>query len=405
MGSIISFIDVNLEGPQRDKPINLAAQHGHLDVVRELLQHPDIDLNYRRGLSKPTLLTQIVRSKTPDSIRTLELILEHPKIDVNLKDDVMCTPLCTAVQYGNINAVKALLAHKAIDVNLGNPLEIAIKEGHYDLLKLLINHSDINMIQPASDGSLPLNLAAQYAFYDSRYTKYVHAMLGQRSVLSPTNTHQFNELDICWQNLYQAQPLIQCIKKEMASLNALHKGYSKLLISDKAPLKDEIDNCTVVLMNNENEWIIYRKIEEKIESLILQKSSLDIDMIRSVDNKQYHQVCKDYELIDHILVRCSHTYSDVVDWLEFELADFISDLTHIEYNKEGITSKVDSFCDRAMHRCNSDKNSKKPTFFNVSQSTPNLNNSFVKAKEECHNRIEQFDCRIHPAQSTNKWMG
>ncbi|WP_298627944.1 ankyrin repeat domain-containing protein, partial [uncultured Legionella sp.] len=404
-GSLISFIDVNLEGPQRDKPINLAAQYGHLDIVRELLLQPDIDLNYRRGLSKPTLLTQIVRSKSPDAIRTLELLLNHPEIDVNLKDDVMSTPLCTAVQYGNVDAVRALLKHNKINVNQGNPLEIAIREGHYDILKLLINHPGINMEQPSSDGFLPLALAAHFATYNTRYDKYVRAMLSQQSVLSPTSIQQFNQLDTFWQNYYQAQPLIQCIQKNISLLNATHNGYTKLVISDKSPEEHEIDNNTIVLINDQNEWIIYRKNKDQMESLILDKSGLDIDMIRCVDNKQCHQIYKSHELIDYILLQCSHTYADVVECLQGELWDFISDCKHLEFDKEEITSQINGLCNRAMHRCNSDKNSKKPMFFNANPSTPNLNDSFSKAREECHNRIEQVHCSMQPASLMNSRMG
>ncbi|KTD40134.1 ankyrin repeat domain-containing protein [Legionella parisiensis] len=403
-GSIISFIDVNIEDPQRDKPFSIAAQHGHLNIVRELLKHPDIDLNYRQGLSKPTLLTQIVRSKTPDAIKTLELILDHPKIDVNLKDDTQLSPLCTAVRYGNVNAVKALLKHKAIDVNQGNPLEIAIREGHFDILKLLIIHPNINMTQPTSEGFLPLNLAAWHAYHNSRYDKYVKVMLSQSSVLSQDNLSQFSELDSYWQNYYQAQPLIQSIQKSIASLNKYHNGYTKLLITDKEPQENEIDKNTIVLINNGSEWIIYRKIENKLDILVLDKSALDIDLIRSVDNKQFNKIHNDHELIDYILNQCEYTYINVIDTLQCNLGDFISDLKHVEYDKEGITSVIDNFCNQTMHICNSDRHSKQPLFFSTSQSAIDFNELFTVAREECLKRIEQYHHGMQPAPSLNNCL-
>jgi hypothetical protein len=49
-----------------------------------------------------------------------------------------------------------------------------------------------------------------------------------------------------------------------------HGGYTKLLITDKEPQGDEIDKSTVVLINNEEEWIIYRKIDNKMGMVQIQ---------------------------------------------------------------------------------------------------------------------------------------
>ncbi|WP_454784646.1 ankyrin repeat domain-containing protein [Legionella sp. WA2024007413] len=397
-GSIISFIDVNLEGPQRDKAINLAAQNGHLNIVRELLQHPDIDVNYQRGLSKPILLNQIVRLKTPESIKTLELLLDHSRIDVNLADSASKSPLCTAVQCGNFDAVEALLKHKAIDVNQGNPLEIAIREGHYDILKLLIKHPQINVNQRTSNGLLPVCYAMEYADQNSfRYDKYVQALLSHENVFTQLDT-QSNDLNGYWKNYYQAQPLIQCIHQIIESLVIYHNGYTKLVILDKPPTEAELDKNTVALINKDNEWIVYRRIENNVVHFVIDKNALDADKVKSIDIRLHNKIYNDHELIDYMLLLSSYTYIDVIDGLQFELSDFISDLQHCEFDKDGISFAIENIFNRVIGMCNSAQNSKTPLFFNE-KSGPNFNPLCNNAKQECIKRIEQFECSIQLPQA------
>jgi len=63
------------------------------------------------------------------------------------------------------------------------------------------------------------------------------------------------------------------------------------------------------------------KQKNKIEHSAIDKSGLDIDRIRSVDNKQYDELYKNHELIDYILTQCSYTYINVIDSLQFDLGD------------------------------------------------------------------------------------
>lgn len=396
-GGIVSFIDVNLEGPQYDKPINIAAQKGHLNIVRELLKHPDIDLNYRRGLSKPTLLTEMVRSKTPESVLTLKLILQHPKIDVNLGDDVGMNPLCTAVLYGNIHAVKALLKHPAIQVNLGNPLEIAIREGHYDILQALLQHpkTDINCIM--KNGLLPLVYTAQFAWNNPRYDKYMHVILSKDEAFFPADANQLNDIDQYWKNYYQAHPLIECIQKCIASINKYQKGYTNFIILEKEPGENELDNQTIAMVNNHNEWVIYRKEGGNIHSLVVDKSHLDMDRVKSIDNKQQNKIHRNHEIIQYILCQCRVTNSDAIEWLEMDLYDFISDLKQIEYDKESMVSALDNFCTRATHIANSSSNCNPSLLFTA----PRFDELFNQAKLECHQRIERFNERLQASPASS----
>lgn len=394
---IVSFIDVNLDGPQYDKPINIAAQKGHLNIVRELLKHPDIDLNYRRGLSKPTLLTEMVRSKTAESVLTFKLILQHPKIDVNLGDDVGMNPLCTAVLYGNIHAVKALLEHPALNVNLGNPLEIAIREGHYDILKALIQHpkTEINCLM--SNGLLPLVYTAQFAWNNSRYDKYMQVFLSKESSFFPADPSQLYDIDQYWKNYYQVQPLIECIQKCIASINQYQNSYSKLIILDKEPEKNELDNQTIAVVNKNNEWIIYRQEGGTIHASVVDKNHLDMDRVKSIDNKLQNKIYRNHELINYILCQCSVPTINAIEWLEMDLYDFISDLKQIEYDKESMASAVDNFCTRAMHIANSSSNCNQSLLF----TGPRFDSQFNQAKLQCHQRIERFNEKLQASPASS----
>ncbi|MPM07619.1 hypothetical protein SDC9_53925 [bioreactor metagenome] len=79
----------------------------------------------------------------------------------------------SACLWRNAEAVKCLLAHGA-DPNgkdvAGEPLENAVEEGSYDIVKLLIDYgADVNTIPTYSDGSMadsPLMIAARKGYYD-----------------------------------------------------------------------------------------------------------------------------------------------------------------------------------------------------------------------------------------------
>lgn len=77
------FIDPNLKGSAEVTALQLAIQNGKTDVVRKLLQHPDIDINVQNEAGQ-TALHLAVKERKLEMVR---LLLEHKdKIDFTLTD-------------------------------------------------------------------------------------------------------------------------------------------------------------------------------------------------------------------------------------------------------------------------------------------------------------------------------
>jgi len=70
----------------------------------------------------------------------VKLLLEHPDIDVNL-----CTPLYCACSNGHIDIVQLLLEHPNINLNYCVPLVEAFYSGHIEIVKLLLKQKDIDV--------------------------------------------------------------------------------------------------------------------------------------------------------------------------------------------------------------------------------------------------------------------
>ena len=85
-----------------------AAERGHVEVVRELLSHTDVDVNHINRLGWTALLEAIVLSDGgPKHQQIVQLLLEHGA-DTSIPDKEGVTPLQHA-QSRNLAAIAAML--------------------------------------------------------------------------------------------------------------------------------------------------------------------------------------------------------------------------------------------------------------------------------------------------------
>jgi ankyrin repeat protein len=117
----------------------LAAQDGHLEVVKVLLRYK-ADPNKTTTDTGDSPLQMAVQEKHPD---VAELLLEH-RANPNHASSVGATPLHLAAQLGDVPSAKRLLAAGA-DVNAlrtdkagGSVLISAAQNGHTEVVKLLL---------------------------------------------------------------------------------------------------------------------------------------------------------------------------------------------------------------------------------------------------------------------------
>lgn len=76
-------IRVNIKGKHGRTAMYLAAEGGHIFIVKLLLQHPDIDVNSRNG---PRGATALMAASRRGHSRIVELLLQHPRCEIDAND-------------------------------------------------------------------------------------------------------------------------------------------------------------------------------------------------------------------------------------------------------------------------------------------------------------------------------
>lgn len=110
---LIDKVDVNVQDHDGDSALILAANNGHENIVKLLLQSPNINVNMRDKLGF-TALMPASRDGNPNIVK---LLLAKPEIDVNMQSNAGTTALWVASAWGRENVVKLLLAVPNININ------------------------------------------------------------------------------------------------------------------------------------------------------------------------------------------------------------------------------------------------------------------------------------------------
>lgn len=152
----LNEVDANLRNKQKQTPLYLACEGGHVSVVKLLAaKKPNLD---ERFVDNETMLHAAAWNR---HLRVVELLLEN-QADAKLADDSGYTPLHIAAWKGNVAVAKALLDAKApatTNENKYTPLHAAAWKGHLPIVNLLILHKAV-VDAKDSDGSTPLHKAA-----------------------------------------------------------------------------------------------------------------------------------------------------------------------------------------------------------------------------------------------------
>jgi ankyrin repeat protein len=140
-------------------------------IVKLLLNHPKIDINLENKNGDTPLFLSIKYLNNSSSEETLKILLNHPKIDINLQNKNGDTALMIAAKFSDNNAYNFLLECPNIDINLQNKngdtaLMIAAFHSNSELCKILLNRSDINInIQNKMECTI-LHFASYYLLED-----------------------------------------------------------------------------------------------------------------------------------------------------------------------------------------------------------------------------------------------
>lgn len=106
-----------------------ACKHCHIQVVQYFLDNIDIDINYIDKY-EGTALMRICLAVDTNALTVVNLLLDHPEIDINVKKNNGWSALSWACLHGNRYIVERLLQCDNIDVNCvdnnGNTLLLLI---------------------------------------------------------------------------------------------------------------------------------------------------------------------------------------------------------------------------------------------------------------------------------------
>ena len=156
-------IDLNFEDISGRTALFYAARKGHDAVVKLLLEKNGTDLNLKDILSGQTVLSYAAENGHDTVVK---LLLEKDGIDLNSKSTNSQTALSYAAWNGHNEVVKLLVKKDGIDLNskdtLGNQtaLSYAAEKGHDTVVKLLLEKDGIDLNSKDTYGQTALSYAA-----------------------------------------------------------------------------------------------------------------------------------------------------------------------------------------------------------------------------------------------------
>jgi ankyrin repeat protein len=156
--------DPNIVTDSGEYALGNAAYRGDVDVMKLLLDRPDVDPNFAGGSDGTTPL--ILGARFPDVVK---LLLSQQCIDVNYQEnsDNLNTALIeTAYYYSCVESAKLLLERDDINVNIPNSngqtvLHCACLNGSLKMVDLLLKRDDIDLNTRDVVGNTPLALACR----------------------------------------------------------------------------------------------------------------------------------------------------------------------------------------------------------------------------------------------------
>jgi ankyrin repeat protein len=147
-------INPNILNNDKKTSLFIATKKNYSKYIKLLLTFPEIDVNLSEEKQGFTPLWIACRYNNIDS---LEILLNHSKININKVTNYDITPLHISCSFGNTECVKLLINIKGIDINKADKQGITAFEaacwcGHIECAKLLINIKGIDINKADKQG-------------------------------------------------------------------------------------------------------------------------------------------------------------------------------------------------------------------------------------------------------------
>lgn len=148
---ILKHSPIDINSTEWGEPILLTAMSNkHLEAMRTIIEHPDIDINLTFGKYKDTVLIQYIkRDLTKEEV--IKLLLEHPKINIDYQNSKGRTALMIACHNVDPKVIFAFLDSYA-DVNLQD------LEGKTAFMELCEFGDDYLVIEMLSQANVDVNI-------------------------------------------------------------------------------------------------------------------------------------------------------------------------------------------------------------------------------------------------------
>lgn len=154
--------DVN-PGVDDQKSLKVAAEFGHLDVVKALKADSRVETN--AGTEDGT--SPLLRAARGGHVEIVRFLLSARTTEAECKDFQGRTALHWAIYVGHIGVTQMLASDHRVDVNrvdkVGRtPFSLAAEKGQEDIIELLLKRPGIDVDCPSHDGRTPLSFAAEF---------------------------------------------------------------------------------------------------------------------------------------------------------------------------------------------------------------------------------------------------
>ena len=146
--SLINTPEINVNRERKNEratALMLASYNGHSEVVCILLNHSNINIHKR---TKPKGDNPLMMASFQGHEEVMSQLIRTNRIDINDVNSNGESSLYKASQYGHLEVVAMLLRHPEINVNSATvnrvtPLMISCQEGHTNVAKSLLAHPKI----------------------------------------------------------------------------------------------------------------------------------------------------------------------------------------------------------------------------------------------------------------------
>src|SRR5205085_1073994 len=105
---------------------HVAAERGHTRIVELLLQRPEVQINLKNHMG----WTALSKAAFASHVEVVRLLLARPESEVNFVDQDRQTPLFHAASAGNLEVVRLLLDDPRTNAAISN------RPGHYTALDM-----------------------------------------------------------------------------------------------------------------------------------------------------------------------------------------------------------------------------------------------------------------------------